>query len=161
MTPTVVRRLVDWQDTDAAGHYHHSTVIRWVEAAEAELLNRAGLAWLTGRLPRVRYEVDYRQRLWFGDTAHLELVLSRLGTTSLRYDFELTRIPRPGRDPAPETASAAAGLVIAAFAPSPDQPAQPWPDDIAAILRAELVEQAQTPNPSPTAHPGLGENRKR
>jgi len=33
----VVDRRVEWQDTDAAGHYHHSTVIRWVEAAEAVL----------------------------------------------------------------------------------------------------------------------------
>ena len=29
-----VERTVEWPDTDAAGHYHHSSVIRWVEAAE-------------------------------------------------------------------------------------------------------------------------------
>lgn len=39
----VVRREVEWRDTDAAGHYHHSAVIHWVEAAEAALQQRLGI----------------------------------------------------------------------------------------------------------------------
>lgn len=63
-TSIVVRREVEWRDTDAAGHYHHSAVIHWVEAAEAALQQRLGLGELYGTVPRVRYEVDYLDRLW-------------------------------------------------------------------------------------------------
>src|SRR5690606_35087854 len=41
-----IGRTVEWQDTDAAGHYHHSAVIRWVEAAETALHERLGLTEL-------------------------------------------------------------------------------------------------------------------
>ena len=73
MTPPTTRpsirveRTVEWPDTDAAGHYHHSSVIRWVEAAESELHLALGLPELFGHVPHVHYEVDYLERLWFRD----------------------------------------------------------------------------------------------
>lgn len=86
-----VQRRVEWPDTDAAGHYHHSTVIRWVEAAEAVLYERLGLTPLFGRIPRVRYEVDYAARLWFGDVVDVTLAVAELGRTSITYAFEVRR----------------------------------------------------------------------
>ena len=72
--PTIrVERTVEWPDTDAAGHYHHSSVIRWVEAAESELHLALGLPELFGHVPRVHYEVDYLERLWFRDKVVVEL----------------------------------------------------------------------------------------
>ncbi len=41
----VIERRVEWPDTDAAGHQHHSVVMRWVEEAEAALLEPLGLSW--------------------------------------------------------------------------------------------------------------------
>ncbi|WP_447645311.1 hypothetical protein [Nocardioides zeae] len=35
---------MEWIDTDAAGIYHNSTVVRWVEAAEAALMRARGLS---------------------------------------------------------------------------------------------------------------------
>ena len=39
-----IRRRVEWMDTDAAGIYHWSTVIRFAEAAEMELHTALGIA---------------------------------------------------------------------------------------------------------------------
>jgi acyl-CoA thioesterase FadM len=54
----VITRRLQWQDTDASGHQHHSVVLRWVEEAEAVLLDELGLTGLLGHTPRVRYEVN-------------------------------------------------------------------------------------------------------
>jgi acyl-CoA thioesterase FadM len=86
-----IERRVEWADTDASGHHHHSAIQRWVEAAEAVLLERLGQTPLFGRTPRVRYEVDYRARLWFGDLVRIELAVAEIGTSSLRYRFQVTR----------------------------------------------------------------------
>lgn len=119
-----IERKVEWHDTDAAGHQHHSAILRWVESAEAELLRQRGLAWLFGRAPRVRHEVNYRARLWFGETVHTRMRVERLGRTSLHYAFEV------------RTASGvvADGTVVVAHA-EPDSPsAVPWPDEVRSAL---------------------------
>jgi acyl-CoA thioester hydrolase len=120
---TITRR-VEWADTDAAGHHHHGAVLRWVEAAEAELLRRIGQDGLFGRIPRVRYEVDYRTRLWFGQEVRVELAIGRVGRSSVRYDF----VVHGGHVVA---ATGSMHVVLAA----PDAPsARPWPDEVRAVL---------------------------
>ena len=47
----LVQRRVEWPDTDAAGHYHHSTVVRWVEAAEAVLSGDSACWTFSGACP--------------------------------------------------------------------------------------------------------------
>ncbi|WP_433521329.1 acyl-CoA thioesterase [Nocardia pseudovaccinii] len=142
MTGIVIERVVDWQDTDAAGHYHHSTVVRWVEAAEAALLDRVGLRWLFGRIPRVRYEVDYLERLWFGDTASIDLSVDHVGRSSLRYGFVISRIPAVRRSSPPEPSTIAArGLLTIAHVSGEDGGSLPWPDNIAAVLRGGLLPE--------------------
>ncbi|MEU5764101.1 thioesterase family protein [Nocardia sp. NPDC047648] len=140
----VLQRRVDWQDTDAAGHYHHSTVIRWVEAAEAELLHSIGERNLFGRIPRVNYRVDYLARLWFGDTASIALSIDTVGTTSMTYHFEITRIPASRSTP-PELAARGTLTIVHA----PEGRSHPWPSHLATALRA-LVEP-----PPRAAHPPL------
>jgi len=90
-----IERTVEWPDTDAAGHYHHSAVIRWVEAAEAALHERLGLPELFGIVPRVHYEVDYLERLWFRDRVTVMLEVAEVGRTSLRYVFQVDRDGQP------------------------------------------------------------------
>jgi acyl-CoA thioester hydrolase len=115
---------VEWHDTDAAGHQHHSAILRWVEAAEAELLRERGLAWLFGRTPRVRYEVNYRSRLWFGELVRIRLEVAQLGRTSLRYEFEV--------DGSGGVAADGSMTVVHA---EPDAPAAtPWPDEVRVAL---------------------------
>ncbi|NUT96163.1 MAG: acyl-CoA thioesterase [Saccharothrix sp.] len=119
-----IERVVEWHDTDAAGHQHHSAILRWVEAAEAELLRSTGLDWLFGRTPRVRHEVDYRARLRFGETVKTRLWVAEIGRTSLRYGFEVHGTQ----------GLAAQGSVVIAHAEPDAEKATPWPPHVRAAL---------------------------
>ncbi|MGP3983573.1 acyl-CoA thioesterase [Streptomyces sp. KR80] len=121
----VIERRVEWPDTDAAGHYHHSTVVRWVEAAEAVLLRRLGLAHLFGSTPRVHFEADYRARLWFGEIVRTELCVTGVGTSSLQYAFTV----RGQGDEA-----AATGRMTIAHSAARAIGSTPWPDEVREVL---------------------------
>ncbi|WP_019633385.1 acyl-CoA thioesterase [Actinomadura atramentaria] len=84
-----VLHRVELCDTDVTGHYHHSTAIRWVEAAEQTLLHRVGLDHLPV-MPRVRYDATYRSRLWRHEVVRTGLRVTAVGRTSLSYRFEVT-----------------------------------------------------------------------
>jgi YbgC/YbaW family acyl-CoA thioester hydrolase len=129
----VVQRRVEWPDTDAAGHYHHSTVVRWVEAAEAVLYDRLGLTELFGRIPRVRYEVDYRDRLWFGDLVDIALAVAALGRTSITYVFDVRR----------DEQVVAAGTMVAVNSDPGDGSTEPWPDDVRARFTSAGAQQPE------------------
>jgi len=122
----VVQRWVEWPDTDAAGHYHHSAVVRWVEAAEATLHERLDLLELFGVVPRVRYEVDYLSRLWFRDMVDIELRVAEVGRTSLRYEFEVRRGDEV----------AARGAMVAVHSDPGGAGTTAWADDV----RKKLLE---------------------
>jgi acyl-CoA thioester hydrolase len=134
-----IERVVEWPDTDAAGHYHHSSVIRWVEAAESELHLALGLPELFGHVPRVHYEVDYLERLWFRDQVSVELRIAEVGRTSLLYDFEVCRGEAP----------AARGRLVCVQSDPAGQGAQAWPDDVASILRGEAPPRHPAPATTP------------
>ncbi|MFE6052981.1 AMP-binding protein [Kitasatospora sp. NPDC056446] len=121
-----IERRVEWSDTDAAGHYHFSAVQRWAEAAEAALLRRLGLAELFGRIPRVHFEADYRERLWFGDVVRTELRVVRVGASSLHYAFEVH---------GPQGLAASGRMSVVHAAPHA-KGAEPWP----ARARRALTE---------------------
>jgi acyl-CoA thioesterase FadM len=119
-----IERMVEWPDTDAAGHYHHSTVIRWVEAAEAALHSQLGLDGLFGSVPRVRYEVDYLARLWFRDVVQISLEIADVGRTSLAYEFTVRR----------DGEAAARGRMVCVNVGPKGAGATVWPDDVRTRL---------------------------
>ena len=119
-----IERLVEWPDTDAAGHYHHSTLVRWVEAAEADLLDKLGVVQLFGVIPRVRYEVDYTARLWFRDRVAVQLWVADVGRASIRYEFVVRR---------GDEVAAAGAMTAVRIDPAEGKPAA-WPDDVRAVL---------------------------
>lgn len=87
-----VRRLVEWADTDASGHYHYATALRLFEAAESDLLDRLGLLHdVYGRLPRAHVAFDYRRVLWFRDDVEASVSVAEVGRTSITYGFEIAR----------------------------------------------------------------------
>lgn len=87
-----VRRLVEWADTDASGHYHYATALRLFEAAESDLLDRLGLLHdFYGRLPRAHVSFDYRRVLWFRDSVEAAVSVAEIGRTSVTYSFEIAR----------------------------------------------------------------------
>ncbi|MGA5821676.1 acyl-CoA thioesterase [Kitasatospora sp. NPDC094028] len=119
-----IERRVEWSDTDAAGHYHFSAVQRWAEAAEAALLRRLGLADLFGRIPRVHFEADYRERLWFGDVVRTNLRVVRVGGSSLHYAFTVHGPNGP----------AAEGRMAVVHAAPHAKGAEPWPEPVRRAL---------------------------
>jgi len=120
----VIERRVQWPDTDAAGHQHHSVVLRWVEEAELALLDGLGLADLFGRTPRVNYRADYRARLWLGQRVDITLAVARIGTSSLTYQYDVDS----------DKKSVASGEITIVHTGSNATGAQPWPEAIRAVL---------------------------
>lgn len=92
----VVRRRVEWADTDASGKYHNTAAFRLVEQAETRLLDALGLSEeIYGRLPRVHMSVDLTESLRFNDLVEVELRVEALGSTSLTYGFDIRKDGRP------------------------------------------------------------------
>src|SRR6185295_237508 len=82
----VLRRRIEWMDTDAAGIYHWTTVFRLAEAAEAALHTALGIAEFTfGATPRVAVEATFARPLRFNDPVDVELAVTALGRTSVEY----------------------------------------------------------------------------
>lgn len=116
---------VEWVDTDAAGHHHNTAIVRFVEAAEAELARRHGLTGYFGAAPRVHHSVDYESRLFFGQVVTAVVTVERIGTSSMTFAFEVwgeAFEQRPRQ-------RAARGRFVVAHVPGPGGGAEPWPAD--------------------------------
>ncbi|HLR97117.1 MAG TPA: acyl-CoA thioesterase [Jiangellaceae bacterium] len=121
----VVERRVDWMDTDAAGQHHNTAITRMVEAAEAVLHTRLGIAGETfGRTPRARSETNFRARLRFNDVVRTALWVAEMGRTSLRYEFTVHR----GQELVADGA-----LVIVSFDPERERTVE-WPEHQRSLL---------------------------
>ncbi len=83
------RSRIEWVDTDAAGIYHNSTVIRLVEAVEAALVRERGMEGYFPVAPRVRYEADFEAPLFFGQEVTTTVSVTELGTSSMTFGFEV------------------------------------------------------------------------
>jgi acyl-CoA thioesterase FadM len=119
-----LERQLDWVDTDAAGYWHHSTLWRFVEAAEAALHRDLGIVDVTfGFTPRKHLEAEFFAPLHFDRPATVMLEVTAVGRTSATYDVRLTSA---------DTLIATARLVIVFIAD--DGRACPWPDDVARAL---------------------------
>src|SRR6476619_4173160 len=80
----VLRRRIEWMDTDAAGIYHWTTVFRLAEAAEAALHTALGIADFTfGATPRVAVRASFVRALRFNDPVEVERAVAALGRTSV------------------------------------------------------------------------------
>ncbi len=135
----VFRTRVEWIDTDAAGIYHNSTVLRFVEAAEASLMRERGLDGYFPVAPRVRLEVDFEAPLFFGQEVTTVVELAHLGTSSMRFDFEVWGEEHDGR---PRRRAARGSYVTvhigtnqAGATHAEGARSVPWPADWAAALR--------------------------
>jgi acyl-CoA thioester hydrolase len=121
-----IRRRVEWMDTDAAGIYHWSTVIRFAEAAEMELHTALGIAALTfGAAPRVKAAFDFRRPLRFNDRATIDFSVQEVGRSSVRY-----RIVLSDDDERP----VAEGELTTVFIDTASGRSAPWPDAVRSAL---------------------------
>jgi YbgC/YbaW family acyl-CoA thioester hydrolase len=126
MTASIsLRRRVQWMDTDAAGIWHHSVIIRWAEEAEAELHRRLGIIDETfGATPRVRTEFEFGVPVSFDDIVDISLTVTDLGQTSVTYLIEVTSDSR----------QIATGRMVAVLIDRESGEKRRWPDEIRQVL---------------------------
>lgn len=87
----MVHRRVQWFDTDSSTKYHNTAPLRFMEEAEAVLLDRLGIVReVYGRLPRAHVSIDYRRPLRFWDPVEIALAVEEVGDTSVTYGFRIT-----------------------------------------------------------------------
>lgn len=140
----VHRTRVEWIDTDAGGIYHNSAVVRFVEAAEASLMDEVGLYGYFPVAPRVHYEVDFESPLFFGQDVCTVVELTRIGTTSMTFTFEVwgeafRGLPRR---------RAARGRYVTAHSDRNHRSgatSTPWPEEWIAALRRTVRSREVRP----------------
>ena len=85
----VLRRRVQFYETDAAGIVHFSNFFRYMEEAEHALWRENGLSIFpaepTHGWPRVAASFDYKRPLRFEDEFEVHLRVEQVTTRSLRY----------------------------------------------------------------------------
>ena len=92
-----VEERVRWGDVDAARIIFYGAYIRFFEIAETELFRAAGLSYgrmfdeLDVWLPRAHLECDFRRAAQLDDLLEVAVYVGRVGTKSLRLDFEVRR----------------------------------------------------------------------
>lgn len=132
MPTAQLRRRIEWSDTDASGHHHNSVVWRLVEGAEAALMRERGIVdeyfWSA---PRVRQEVDYENKLYFGQEVTAIVEVERVGGSSLTVRFEVWG-EAFGDQPRRRAAS---GRFVSAHVAQGTERATPWPDHIREALQ--------------------------
>lgn len=122
---TTIRRRLEWIDTDAAGIWHYSTVIRYAEAAESALHRELGIVEFTfGALPRVHVEFDFVRPVRFDDVVFVTLTVDEIGDSSLTYRIELSVAGR----------RVAVGKIVTVLIDRETEQATTWPEDIRAKL---------------------------
>src|SRR6476661_1394550 len=87
----VLKRRIEWMDTDAAGIYHWTTAFRLAEAAEAAMHTALGIADFTfGATPRVAVSASFTHPLRFNDLVDVGLTVEAIGRTSVSYRLSIT-----------------------------------------------------------------------
>ncbi|MDQ0754934.1 thioesterase family protein [Arthrobacter sp. B3I4] len=131
-TTATLERTIEWVDTDAAGHQHNSAVLRFVEACEAKLFRDLDLPEYFPSAPRVRQELNYRAKLFFGQRVTTTVVVEKIGGASMTFSFEVWG-EEFGGEP---RALAAHGSFVTAHVARGAKAASPWPAEFRARITA-------------------------
>jgi YbgC/YbaW family acyl-CoA thioester hydrolase len=92
-----IEERVRWGDVDAARIIFYGAYIRFFEFAETELFRAVGLPYgvmfdeLDVWLPRAHLECDFRRAAHLDDLLVVCVYVGRVGTKSLRLNFEVRR----------------------------------------------------------------------
>ncbi|OUS92158.1 thioesterase family protein [Rhodococcus sp. NCIMB 12038] len=127
--------LVEWSDTDAAGHHHNSSILRWVEACEVRLYRQLGLLEHFPSMPRVQQVVNYTSKLWFGQEVTTTVRIQAVGRTSITFEFDVYGEEFDGAT----RVRAAHGAFTSVHVLPADTRATPWPDDILKLVDPHRV----------------------
>lgn len=120
---SISRRLA-WPDTDGAGQWHHSTVWRWVEEAEAEMHRYLEITAHTfGFTPRRYVEAEFFRPVLFDQIVTITIRVQAVGRTSVTYVADVA-----------QEEAAVARVLMTAVLVSNGTP-RAWPKDLGERLR--------------------------
>ncbi|TWT43303.1 acyl-CoA thioesterase [Botrimarina hoheduenensis] len=132
------RRMVDFSDTDMAGIMHFAAFFRFMESAEHALLRSLGLSiyqqheeGVALSFPRVSARCDYHSPARCENELDIEVVVHRLGTSSITYGF---RFSHADHELAVGEMTSVCCLIQEGVRPKPT----PLPQDIVALLKPYL-----------------------
>jgi acyl-CoA thioester hydrolase len=97
-----IEERVRWGDVDAANIIFYGSYIRFFEIAETELFRAVGMPYgkifeeLDIWLPRVHLECDFHRAARMDDLLEVSVYVGKIGTTSLRLNFEVRRKTEDG-----------------------------------------------------------------
>lgn len=97
----VIRRRVEFADTDMAGMMHFSNFLRFMEQAEQDYVRSRGLTpmWTTAEgsfgFPRVAASCDYLRPAKFEEVLEIEVFVEQIGQKSVTYSFEFRQSGAP------------------------------------------------------------------
>ncbi|HTU44625.1 MAG TPA: thioesterase family protein [Bryobacteraceae bacterium] len=120
-------------DTDASGRIHYTAMFRYFESAEIEFLRTLGVSYDASRgynLPRVHVECDFLRVIGHDDLITIEVSLTKLGNSSIRFEFQTFKANE----------LAAKGAVVIVCADRKTLRSVPIPGDLRAKLSAVLQE---------------------
>jgi len=83
---------VAFGDTDASGWMHFPNIFRYFEEAEHAFLKSRGVLVFDrsqGGWPRVKVSCDFKRPLLTGDRIEVLLEISKIGNSSIAWDFEV------------------------------------------------------------------------
>jgi len=125
-------------DTDASGRIHYTAMFRYFESAEIEFLRTLGVSYDASRgynLPRVHVECDFLRVIGHDDLITIEVSLTKLGNSSIRFEFRTFKANE----------LAAKGAVVIVCADRKTLGSVPIPDDLRAKLSTALEERPVHP----------------
>ena len=136
-----MHRTVAWNETDAAGHNHFSAAFRWMEEAEHQLYRALGFATdVIDCVPRVHIEIDYADRLYFGQPIEVVVGVIRVGSSSCTLAFQF--LEESG-------AVAIRGSYVIVHTATTSDGAAPWPEPLRAALATPSVHVVRSVTSEP------------
>jgi acyl-CoA thioester hydrolase len=122
-------------DTDASGRIHYTSMFRYFESAEIELMRSLDIFYGPSgyAFPRVHVECDFKGAMVHDDVIDIEVFLARVGRSSVRLEF---RTLKSGE-------LVAKGLVVIACMDLSTQRSTPIPEEIRAKLNVGLSGSAE------------------
>ena len=130
----VLRRRVQFYETDAAGIVHFSTFFRYMEEAEHALWRAAGLSISppdsTIGWPRVHASFDFQRALRFEDEFDVHLRVAQMTQKTIRYECVVKKDDQP---------IATGTMTIVCVRKKPTMRAVEIPEEIVKRLSAEMA----------------------
>jgi acyl-CoA thioester hydrolase len=118
-------------DTDASGRIHYTAMFRYFESAEIEFMRSLGIVYLRSEFtfPRVHVECDFKLALMHDDLIDIEVFLTKLGRSSVRFEYRTMR----------EGILAASGIIVIACMDRKTERAMAIPDWVREKLQTAVV----------------------